>query len=106
MQVDASRSGRARGRGPKTTAGKARVALKGADARRAKTAADVPRTLATKTENLTANPGLDPIWKAQVIAQLTRVELRAIALDDLPARVEAIETALKFRKDQTKLEKP
>ena len=70
-------------------------------------AADVRRMLATQIENVMANPDLDPIRKAQVIAQLTRVALRAIELDTLQARVESIETTLKLRKEyQTKSEKP
>ncbi len=70
------------------------------------TAADVRRMLATQIEHVRANPDLDPIRKAQVIAQLTRVVLRAIELDTLQARLESIETTLKLRKDQPKDEKP
>ncbi len=66
------------------------------------TAADVRRMLATQIENVTANPDLDPIRKAQVIAQLTRVALRAIELANLEERVEAIEAMLRRRKQAQK----
>jgi len=64
-----------------------------------RTPADVRRVLATEIERVAANPDLDPIRKAQTLAQLTRVALRAMELETLDARVEAIESTLKFRKE-------
>jgi hypothetical protein len=64
-----------------------------------RTPADVRRVLATEIERVTANPDLDSIRKAQVLAQLTRVALRAMELETLEARVQAIESTLKFRKE-------
>jgi len=55
--------------------------------------------LAAEIERVAANPDLDPIRKAQVLAQLTRVALRAMELETLEARVQAIESTLKFRKE-------
>jgi hypothetical protein len=63
-----------------------------------RTPADVRRVLATEIERVAANPDLDPIRKAQTLAQLTRVALRAMELETLDARLEAIESALKVRK--------
>jgi hypothetical protein len=63
-----------------------------------RTAADVRHLLATEIERLAANPDLDPIGKARVLAQLAGVALRAMERETLEARVEAIETALKVRK--------
>jgi hypothetical protein len=63
--------------------------------------------LATQIETVSANPDLDPIRKAHVIARLAHIALRAIELDDLQARVESIETTLKFRKnDRLEDQKP
>jgi hypothetical protein len=64
-----------------------------------RTPADVRHVLATEIERVAANPDLDPIRKAQTLAQLTRVALRAMELETLDARVEAIESTLKFRKE-------
>jgi hypothetical protein len=64
-----------------------------------RTPADVRRVLATEIERVAANPDLDSIRKAQVLAQLTRVALRAMELETLDARVQAIESTLKFRKE-------
>lgn len=61
------------------------------------TAADVRRLLAEEMERLAANPDLDPLRKAGALAQLARVALRAIELDALEARVEAVEATLKLR---------
>jgi DnaJ-domain-containing protein 1 len=61
------------------------------------TAADVRWVLATELESVTANPDLDPLRKAQVVAQLAREVLHAIELANLQARVEALEAALKVR---------
>jgi len=58
----------------------------------------VRRLLATEIESVAANPDLDPVDKARILAQLGRVALRAMELETLGARVEAIESALKFRK--------
>jgi hypothetical protein len=66
---------------------------------RVETAADVRRMLAIQIETVTAHPDLDPIRKAHVLARLARIALRAIELDDLQARVESIETTLRFRKN-------
>ena len=55
-----------------------------------RTPGDVRRVLATEIERVAANPDLDPIRKAQTLAQLTRVALRAIHLETLYARLEAI----------------
>ena len=64
-----------------------------------RTPADVRRVLATEIERVAANPDLDSIRKAQVLAQLTRVALRAMELETVEARVQAIESTLKFRKE-------
>ena len=64
-----------------------------------RTPADVRRVLATEIERVAANPDLDSIRKAQVLAQLTRVALPAMELETLEARVQAIESTLKFRKE-------
>jgi hypothetical protein len=64
-----------------------------------RTPADVRHVLATEIERVAANPDLDPIRKAQTLAQLTRVALRAMELETLEARVQAIESTLKFRKE-------
>ena len=64
-----------------------------------RTPADVRCVLAAEIERVAANPDLDPIRKAQTLAQLTRVALRAMELETLDARVEAIESTLKFRKE-------
>ena len=61
------------------------------------TAADVRRRLAAEIEEITAHPDLDPLRKAQVLAQLARAVLHAIELATLEARVEALEAALKVR---------
>jgi len=61
------------------------------------TAADVRRVLATELESVTANPDLDPLRKAHVVAQLAREVLHAIELANLEARVEALQAALKVR---------
>lgn len=64
-----------------------------------RTPAEVRRVLATAIERVAANPDLDPIRKAQTLAQLTRVALRAMELETLNARVEAIESTLRMRKE-------
>ena len=64
-----------------------------------RTPADVRHVLATEIERVAANPDLDPIRKAQTLAQLTRVALRAMELETLEARVQAIESTLKSRKE-------
>ena len=63
------------------------------------TPADVRRLLAEQISQLTANPDLDPLGKARQLAQLARVALRAMESESLDARVEAIETALRRRKE-------
>jgi hypothetical protein len=64
-----------------------------------RTPADVRHVLATEIERVATNPDLDPIRKAQTLAQLTRVALRAMELETLDARVEAIESTLRLRKE-------
>jgi hypothetical protein len=64
-----------------------------------RTAADVRRVLAQEIEHVRTNPDLDPLRKAGLLAQLARVALRAIELSTLEARVEAVEAALRLRKD-------
>ena len=64
-----------------------------------RTPADVRRVLAMEIERVATDPDLDSIRKAQVLAQLTRVALRAMELETLEARVQAIESTLKFRKE-------
>ena len=56
------------------------------------TAGDVRRLLAAEIESLVANPDLDPIAKARVLAHVTRVALRAMEQETLEARIEAIES--------------
>ncbi len=63
------------------------------------TAADVRHVLAEEIEHVRTNPDLDPLRKAGLLAQLARVALRAIELSNLEARVEAVEAALRLRKD-------
>jgi hypothetical protein len=64
-----------------------------------RTPADVRHVLATEIDCVAANPDLDPIRKAQTLAQLTRVALRAMELETLDARVQAIESTLRLRKE-------
>ena len=75
-----------------STAGRNRVQVQ--------TAGDVRRLLAAEIESLVANPDLDPIGKARVLAQLMAVTLRAIDRETLEARVEAIEAALQIRNEK------
>jgi len=63
------------------------------------TATDVRRVLAQEIEHVRTNPDLDPLRKARLLAQLAHVALRAIELSTLEARVEAVEAALRLRKD-------
>jgi hypothetical protein len=63
------------------------------------TPADIRHVLATEIERVAANPDLEPSRRAHSLAELTRVALRAMELETLDARVEAIESTLKFRKD-------
>ena len=64
-----------------------------------RTPADVRRVLATEIERVAADPDLDPSRRAHSLAELTRVALRAMELETLEARVQAIESTLKFRKE-------
>ena len=73
-----------------STAGRNRVQVQ--------TAGDVRRLLAAEIESLVANPDLDPIAKARVLAHVTRVALRAMEQETLEARIEAIESALNIRR--------
>jgi hypothetical protein len=70
-----------------------------------RTPADVRRVLATEMERVAANPDLDPIGKAQALAELGRVALRAMQLGNLDARMESIESVLRHRKD-TRVKEP
>jgi len=63
------------------------------------TAMNVRRMLAQEIECLRSIPDLDPLRKAGLLAQLARVALQAIEMTTLEARVEAVETALRLRKD-------
>ncbi len=67
-------------------------------------AADVRRLLAMEIEDVKANPDLDPIQKARVVALLARAALRAMELETLDARGQAIESALKRRTDAARVE--
>lgn len=80
--------------------GRAQAHPRAGDPKPVETAADVRRLLAAQITQLTANPDLDPLRKARQLAQLARVTLRAIELATLAARVEAVETALRFRKNE------
>ncbi len=66
--------------------------------------ADVRRLLAMEIENVKANPDLDPIQKARVVALLARAALHAMELETLDARAQAIESALKRRTDAARVE--
>ncbi len=68
------------------------------------TPADVRRVLATEIESVAANPDLDPVRKARILAQLARAALRAMELETFDARVQAIESALKRRTDAARVE--
>ena len=64
-----------------------------------RTPADIRHVLATEIERVAANPDLDPSRRAHSLAELTRVALRAMELETLEARVQAIESTLKIRKE-------
>jgi hypothetical protein len=68
--------------------------------RAVETAADVRQVLAEAIDNMRTNPDLDPLRKGRVLAQLASAALRAIEMGELEARVEAIETVLKRRKNR------
>jgi hypothetical protein len=63
-----------------------------------RTAADVRRLLSEQIMQLTTNPDLDPLRATRQVAQLARVALQAMELDNLNARVEAMEATLKIRR--------
>jgi hypothetical protein len=65
-----------------------------------KTPADIRRLLADQISQLTANPDLDPLRKARLLTQLAGVTLRAMEIESLDGRVEAIETVLRRRKER------
>ena len=67
------------------------------------TAADVRSLLAEQIMQLTTNPDLDPLRKTPQITQLARVILRAIELETLEARLEAVEATLRLRQDNQEL---
>ncbi len=84
--------------------GRARVHPGAGEPHPVQTAADVRSLVAAQITQLTANPDLDPLRKAGQLALLARVALRAIELANLEARVQAVEAALRLRKeDQTLL---
>jgi hypothetical protein len=83
--------------------GRARAHPGARDPHPVQTAADVRSLLAQQITQLTANPDLDPLRKAGQLAQLARVALRAIELASLEARVQAVETVLRLRKDDETL---
>ena len=62
-----------------------------------RTPADVRQVLATEIERLVANPDLDPVQRARILAPLARAALRAMEVETLEARLEALESALKMR---------
>jgi hypothetical protein len=64
-----------------------------------RTPADIRRVLATEIERVVANPDLDPSRRAHSLAELARVTLRAMEVETLEARVQAIEATLKLRKE-------
>ncbi len=64
-----------------------------------RTPADIRHVLATEIERVAANPDLDPSRRAHSLAELTRVALRAMELETLEARVQAIESTLKIRQE-------
>ena len=66
------------------------------------TAADVRQLLAEEIARMSAHPDLEPLRRARAVAQLARAALQAIELGTLAARLEAVEAALKLRKDKTK----
>ncbi len=80
-------------------AGRARVHFGAGAPQSVQTAADVRSLLAAQITQLTANPDLDPLRVAGQLAQLARVALRAIELANLEARVQAVEAALRLRKE-------
>jgi hypothetical protein len=85
--------------------GRPRAHPRTGDPQAIRTAADVRRLVSEQITELTTNPDLDPVRKAGRLAQLARVALRAIEVATLEARVEAVEAALRLRKDdQTRKE--
>ena len=64
-----------------------------------RTAADVRCLVSEQITQLITNPDLDPVRKAGPLAQLARVALQAIETATLEARMEAVEAALRLRKD-------
>ena len=68
------------------------------------TAADVRRIVADTIENLMADADLDPLQRGRVVARLAGVQLQAIELANLDARLTAIEAVLKVRNDIQKEE--
>ena len=79
--------------------GQARAHPGAGDPQAIRTAADVRHLLSEQITLLRANPDLEPLRKARQVAQLARVALRAIETDMLAARLEAMEAALRVRKD-------
>jgi hypothetical protein len=69
------------------------------------TAADVRQVLSQEIRRVMANPDLDPLRRGVLLTQLARVALHAIELSTLEARVEAVEAALKSRKDTNNLKR-
>jgi len=79
--------------------GRPRGQPKTGDPQAIRTAADVRRLVSEQITQLITNPDLDPVRKAGPLAQLARVALRAIETATLEARMEAVEAALRLRKD-------
>ncbi len=67
------------------------------------TAADVRSLLGVQILLLMADPDLDPLQRGRLVAQLARVTLRAIELETLEARLEAVEATLPLRQDNQEL---
>ena len=80
--------------------GRPRTQPKAGDPEAIRTAADVRRLLSEQITLLISNPDLDPLRKAGQLALLARVVLRAMEIESLNGRVQAIETVLRRRKER------
>jgi len=63
------------------------------------TAADVRQLLGAEIAYVSAHPDLEPLERARAVTQLARAALRAIEVETFAARLEAVEAALKVRKE-------
>ena len=79
--------------------GRPRGQPRSGDPQAIRTAADVRRLVSEQITQLITNPDVDPIRKAGRLAQLARVALQAIETATLEARVEAVQAALRLRKE-------